>query len=402
MTPSTPSDRPGPAARGARLAEIRSINDDAIVVARAEDHRRRARRLWWWLGGAALALGSLVGLAQIQRVILRARRATSEGPIANPTLPGTSKVPVAAGYVGRGRRLGPDADPGKDIAALADPDPEVRRAAAGRLGSNYPAARLDPTAIGNALLKALKDPDEGVRIEAAGSLAAASGQFSLLRYHDPKAVMVATNALLELLLDESPKVREAALLALDTLMPDPENVARLKPLLEDADPAVRMAAAALIVRLGDGEVAADALADAYDLEHQRFPSPTSLEHLKTLGRRFWGPGPHQQGPILAALVDGLTEPDCPTRRAAALGLADLGRMDFDSDKVADALAAILRTSPDLARRSRALNLLRSIAADTPSVRDALRFVAKSDPDPRLRADAAGDPRLNKGKANGAP
>jgi HEAT repeat protein len=399
MTPSTPSDTPGPHARGARLAAIRSINDDAILVSRAEDSRRRGRRAWWWLGGATLGLALLGALALVQGLVLRASRRAAEEPIVNRM---TSAVPagtVSPSPRAPGRNLGQAADVAGDIAALSDPDPQVRRAAAGRLGGMYPIGKYDPAAIGNALLKALKDPDEGVRIEAAASLATASGQFSMLRVQDPRAQSVATDALLQLLLDDRPKVREAALLALDVVLPDPETVERVKPLLKEDDPAVRMAAAVLIVRLGEGELAVDTLADAYDLEQHRFPSKVALEHLQTLGQRMWGTGTQRQGPVRAALVDGLTEPDRPTRRAAALGLADLGRMDFDSDTVADGLAAVLRHSPDPVRRGCALDQLRSIAADTPSVRDALRAAAS---DPRLDAAAAGHLRALEQRKRSTP
>lgn len=393
MATSTPRDPAGPPPRGARLAAIRSINDDAIVVARDEDRARRARARWYWIVGSAATLTVLGMMALVIRELPRFRPqpswsvTTPQPPL--PARPGRPATPPPVVYPAS------NADPRQDIAALGHADPRVRRDATRRLGGYGGRNGYDPAA-GNALLRALKDPDAGVRIAAAGSLATAFGPFTIAAFQQPKARLVAAGALLDALPDEDPRASEALLLALADVMPEPEDAGRVVPLLKDRDPAVRMAAAVLLVRIGEGEAAADALADAHDPK-RGFPSRPALEHLKTMGRRRFSFQGHEPKEILDALVDGLTEPDRPTRRAAALGLADVARMDADSDHVGDALAATLRTSPDPARRRRARHLIRSLQVDTPAVRDALRAAAK-DPDRPARDDALDLLRtLEKGK-----
>lgn len=116
------------------------------------------------------------------------------------------------------------------VAALDDSERAVRFAAARTLG-NMKAAEAEER-----LAALVADPDEGMRQVAAGALG---------RLGSAKAA----GALAGALKDPSAPVRREAVKALGIIGTD---AAQLKPLLEDADPMVRLYAAAGLAKLGDG------------------------------------------------------------------------------------------------------------------------------------------------------
>jgi hypothetical protein len=117
--------------------------------------------------------------------------------------------------------------------ALKDKDSEVRRGAAAGL------ARMKVPATAPAMTAALEDLDEAVRAAAAGALG------------ELKAVD-AKPALIKALSDESWKVRLASCRAL-TVLADKDSsleiAGKIKPLLEDENAYVRMAAASAVQKL---------------------------------------------------------------------------------------------------------------------------------------------------------
>jgi len=117
--------------------------------------------------------------------------------------------------------------------AMTDKDLEVRRAAASGL------ARMNMPYSAKAFIAALEDVDETVRAVAAGAL----GRLK---------VKAAKDALLKALEDENHKVRLGSCRALGAIAgkeDGKEIAARLKPLLEDENAYVRMAAAAIVQKL---------------------------------------------------------------------------------------------------------------------------------------------------------
>lgn len=122
-------------------------------------------------------------------------------------------------------------------ALAGDEDLQVRRAAAASL------ARMKAPASVPAFIKALSDVDEGVRAAAAAAL-------GRLKAKGAKA------ALAKALADENWKVRLGAVRALAGIADDAtkeEITGKLKPLLEDENAYVRMAAASVLRKLAGTE-----------------------------------------------------------------------------------------------------------------------------------------------------
>ncbi len=119
------------------------------------------------------------------------------------------------------------------IAAMKDPDLLVRRAAAGGL------ARMKAPASADAFMTALTDVDEIIRATAAKALGTLK-------------VAKAKDALVKALEDENWRVRLYACQALGAIVGDADKAeiaSKLKPLLEDENAWVRMAAAGLVQKL---------------------------------------------------------------------------------------------------------------------------------------------------------
>ena len=149
-----------------------------------------------------------------------------------------------------GRDALPDA-----LAALKDPAPEVRAAAAGGLGSIDDSARRGGAeaspAVRPALLAVVNDGDARVRAAAVGSLGNVGGAG-------------AAEAIRPALRDADPAVRKAAATACGDLG-EADAAAHLVPLLKDADEDVRRAVARSLGDLGGADALAGltaALADA--------------------------------------------------------------------------------------------------------------------------------------------
>ncbi len=118
-------------------------------------------------------------------------------------------------------------------AAIKDKDLEVRRAAAAGL------ARMKVPSSAGAFMKALTDVDDSVRAVAAGAL----GRLK---------IKAAKDVLVKALDDENWKVRLAAVRSLAAIAgkdTKEEIAGKLKPLLEDENAYVRMAAAAIVQKL---------------------------------------------------------------------------------------------------------------------------------------------------------
>ena len=127
------------------------------------------------------------------------------------------------------------------VKGVADPDPAVRRVAAEILGS-----AAVPEAV-SAAVGALGDADERVRLAALRSLAQAHAAPAMLE-------------VAERLSDPEPDVRRQAIATLQRLTPYPHGLSqRLRPLLDDADPAVRSRAAVAVLRGGHDPQAAAAI-----------------------------------------------------------------------------------------------------------------------------------------------
>jgi HEAT repeat protein len=140
---------------------------------------------------------------------------------------------TALAYVAEGSKA---ADVVPAVATVvADPDPEARGRAC------YALSRLhaSPDVSVPALLSALRDADSDVRREAAHAVAAFGG-----------AARDAAPALHELLESQEPHDRSAAIFGLAGITPPEEGAAIVAPLLDDASPEVRAAAARATGRIG--------------------------------------------------------------------------------------------------------------------------------------------------------
>jgi len=154
-----------------------------------------------------------------------------------------------------------------------------------------------PSAV-EALVAALDDPDAQVRRTAAHALA---------RLRDPRALPGLTAALK----DESPDVRRAAASALGDLR-DQQAVDALIGALKDPEPDVRRAAASALADLDDPR-AVDSLIATIDDE--------AADVRRSVASALGDLGDTR---AVSALIDALKDPNDDVRRAAASALGDLG------------------------------------------------------------------------------
>jgi HEAT repeat protein len=176
------------------------------------------------------------------------------------------------------------------IAQLSAEDLEVRRSAAVALG------RIGDSRATSALVNTLAD--ESLAIDAAHALA---------RIGDPNAV----EGLLNLIRSEDASIRQAAVSALNSVIP-PSMSQRIIPLLHDPDPNVRESAVKIAGYFGYPE-AADALVELSRDSNERVRC-AAIEHLPFV----------EDERAFDVLVDVLTE-ETPNARAAAARA--LGNMD---------------------------------------------------------------------------
>lgn len=193
------------------------------------------------------------------------------------------------------------------IAGLSDADPAVRRVAADILSN------LDVPEAAPALVEALSDENPEVRIAVLPALARLD-------------LSSAWENVVACLSDPEAEVRAAAVLTLRRLAKGDSNFPmHVQPLLEDAVPAVRAAAAAALLVAGPHGRAQRTLLDMCDAED----TESRAEAVKNLGR--WGKS-EAFGPANRALGD-----NHPTvRRAAAEALARI-----DHPRCLDTLASAL-------------------------------------------------------------
>jgi len=180
------------------------------------------------------------------------------------------------------------------VAGLSDADETVRRVASEILVDLADAETVP------SLVAGLDDPDARVRANLLRALARAKAT-------------AAQDDVIARLMDPDPGVQVQAINALENLA-DPEiRVHHLRPLLEDAEPAVRAEAAAALLKLGPQPGALDTLeqmAGADDVDAR-------VEALA--GFANWGDR-SAVGSVAAALED----PQPAVRRAAAAALARIG------------------------------------------------------------------------------
>ena len=256
-------------------------------------------------------------------------------------------MPVLAGtHKGRSQDTTNAAVPAL-IAALSDPDANVREAAAHSLG------RLeDPRAI-PALITATHDANPKVRAAAFESLA---------DFDDPRVV----EPMLAALKDSDPEVRGRAAQALGNFE-DRRAVNPLIAALSDSSPDVRQAAAQSLGELQD-PAAAGALATA--LRDSR--PDVRRAAAQSLGELELTTAP-------AALIAALKDPDADVRRAAAQSLGEIQ----DPNAVAALKASLTDSNADV--RESSVYALSEIS-DSAAL-NALIGALKS-PDPEVRRKAA--------------
>lgn len=213
------------------------------------------------------------------------------------------------------RRFGPAADnvlPAL-IRAMKDPEPDVRRAAAGTLGQIGPPAK----AAAPHLIEALEDKHRPVRGAAAYALRG-------VRSKAPQAI----EALLATAKDgdEHEDVRVKALRALHAIAPQaPETRQALTEGLQAPNSRVRYYAAKTLLSLGHWEKALPSLID-----------DTGKRHPDNHPPRLSRPLPKEAAGLL---IEALTHPNTCVRKFAA---QELGAIDHPGTKAIDALARALK------------------------------------------------------------
>ena len=175
------------------------------------------------------------------------------------------------------------------ISQLPAEDLEVRRAAAVALG------RIGDSSATSALINALTD--EPVAIDAANALA---------QIGDPEAV----DGLLNLLGDDDASVRQAAVSAVNSILP-PSMSKRIIPLLHDPDPNVRESAVKIAGYFGYPG-AADALIELSRDDNERVRS-AAIEHLPFV----------EDERVAGVVVQALKEETPDVRAAAARALSNM-------------------------------------------------------------------------------
>ena len=234
------------------------------------------------------------------------------------------------------------------VAALADSDVEVRRAAVHGLGSTQ-----DPRAV-DALIQALRsDSDVEVRKQAAWAL----GQIE-----DRRAVAALSQALRE---DRAAAVRSQAAWALGQ-MEDPASATALGAALRDDDAGVRRNAVWALGQIEDPRAVpalAQALASNDDVEMRR--------------KAAWALGQIDSREAVPPLQAALRDRDMEVRKQAAWALGQI-----EDPASVTALAAAMRDSSDEVRKQAAWALGQiespaAVPALTQALRDASREVRKT-------------------------
>ena len=208
------------------------------------------------------------------------------------------------------------------ISQLTAEDLEIRRSAAVALG------RIGDSSATSALVNALTD--EPVTIDAANALA---------QIGDPEAV----DGLLNLIGNEDASVRQAAVSAVNSILP-PSMSKRIIPLLHDRDPNVRESAVKIVGYFGYPE-AADALIELSRDDNERVRTAV-IEHLPFV----------EDERVVKVVVQALKEETSSVRAAAARALGNM-----DAPEVVTALTEGLADEDVWVRyfSARALGRLRS-------------------------------------------
>jgi HEAT repeat protein/lysophospholipase L1-like esterase len=258
--------------------------------------------------------------------------------------------------------LGAEAETERLVEALASPEAAVREAAAWAIGRR-PGEADGPVVAG--LVRALGDEREAVRMEAAralGRLGAAARPAAL------PALLVALD-------DPRQHVRWAAARALFAIGPRaPDDVAALADRLSHADPYVRGFAAFTLGEMGEGARAAvPDLVAALEAEdgYGRGGASTALAKMGSAA-----------APAVPSLLRALDSPD-PDRRWKAA--RTLGRIGPEARAALDRLGAALVSDPDERVRANAARALGRI--DASRAAGALRRAA-GDQDAGVRREAA--------------
>jgi HEAT repeat protein/beta-lactamase regulating signal transducer with metallopeptidase domain len=235
------------------------------------------------------------------------------------------------------------------IAALKDPDPKVREAAASSLGQLE-----DPRAI-PALIEASRDTNSDVRAAALQSLS---------RFDDPRVI----DPMILALKDPNRDVRQDAAQSLGRFK-DPRALRPLTAALSDSSADVRQAAAQSLGELGD-PLAAPALGGA--LKDPKADVRQSAA--QALGELDLKTAPQ-------ALIDALSDPDADVRQSAAQSLGEI-----QDPRAVPGLAALLTDQNGDVRES-AVNSLSEIG-DAAAINALVGALKSSDPDVRRRAAEA--------------
>jgi HEAT repeat protein len=263
----------------------------------------------FWLGGLTAVVCIVVVLGIRRQYAASVLRTLREG-LAEQVLEGGPGLAVLT------------SDPAVTAAlvdALADPEPGVRRMAAGLLG------RTSVEGAGTALIRAVDDdPDPAVRAAALEALTTLGGP--------PPAAAAAEACLLDL----DARVREAAVRALGAVSPDPTTIGgipTIADLVHDPDPGVRAAIACLFGSRGpepSSERIIGALLDGPD-EAERIAGLDAVGRLGDAVPIGWV-RPHLADPspeVRAATVDALAA----SSDAAAVLPDLLAALDDESEAV---------------------------------------------------------------------
>ena len=290
------------------------------------------------------------------------------------------------------------------IRALGNPDPDVRSIASTAVfrrlmtDTDTDARRVTATAIGRIrapegvgpLLKAIKDSDEGVRVAATNALAAIGDVQAVL----PLVLVVAREESRSRSTGQADAaMKRAAMQALDTLCDEraieplktalahedsdvrevairrlarigsPEVAAALAPLLTDADPAIRRAAARGLGEM-DWQPPADETgvrywAAVHQWRHCAGCGPVAVPLLVS---SYATVDPFEQADVLAALADLDWQPDEAGAMAAHYWAAR-GRWDKCvemGEPAVEALDSILRGAPKWRTRVEAAGALAAL------------------------------------------